>query len=86
MDAVATGIGLLGTVVAAVVFAAVLIRSAGCGGATWYKHLVDAFILAVTIIVVAVPEGLPLAVTLALAYSMKKMMADKALVRSLLPQ
>jgi magnesium-transporting ATPase (P-type) len=28
----------------------------------------------VTIIVVAVPEGLPLAVTIALAYSMKKMM------------
>jgi magnesium-transporting ATPase (P-type) len=29
---------------------------------------------AVTIIVVAVPEGLPLAVTISLAYSMKKMM------------
>ncbi|CAK9156471.1 unnamed protein product [Ilex paraguariensis] len=38
---------------------------------------------AVTIVVVAVPEGLPLAVTLTLAYSMKKMMADKALVRRL---
>ncbi|KAH9667740.1 calcium-transporting ATPase 9 plasma membrane-type [Citrus sinensis] len=33
----------------------------------------------VTIVVVAVPEGLPLAVTLTLAYSMRKMMADKAL-------
>ena len=32
---------------------------------------VDYFILAVTIIVVAVPEGLPLAVTITLAYSMK---------------
>ncbi|KAF2306709.1 hypothetical protein GH714_020736 [Hevea brasiliensis] len=37
----------------------------------------------VTIVVVAVPEGLPLAVTLILAYSMRKMMADKALVRRL---
>jgi magnesium-transporting ATPase (P-type) len=36
--------------------------------------------VAVTIVVVAVPEGLPLAVTLTLAYSMRKMMADKALV------
>ncbi|KAL6585274.1 Calcium-transporting ATPase 9, plasma membrane-type [Orobanche minor] len=43
-------------------------------------HIITA---AVTIVVVAVPEGLPLAVTLTLAYSMKKMMADKALVRRL---
>lgn len=32
------------------------------------------FIFAVTILVVAVPEGLPLAVTISLAFSMKKMM------------
>uniref|UniRef100_A0A2N9F8N7 Calcium-transporting ATPase n=1 Tax=Fagus sylvatica TaxID=28930 RepID=A0A2N9F8N7_FAGSY len=38
---------------------------------------------AVTIIVVAIPEGLPLAVTLTLAYSMKCMMADHAMVRKL---
>ncbi|XP_044479576.1 putative calcium-transporting ATPase 13, plasma membrane-type [Mangifera indica] len=38
---------------------------------------------AVTIVVVAIPEGLPLAVTLTLAYSMKRMMADNALVRKL---
>ncbi|XP_054822361.1 putative calcium-transporting ATPase 13, plasma membrane-type [Prosopis cineraria] len=38
---------------------------------------------AVTIVVVAIPEGLPLAVTLTLAYSMKKMMADMAMVRKL---
>ncbi|KAM2895487.1 hypothetical protein FF1_010586 [Malus domestica] len=38
---------------------------------------------AITIVVVAIPEGLPLAVTLTLAYSMKKMMNDNALVRKL---
>ena len=38
---------------------------------------------AVTIVVVAIPEGLPLAVTLTLAYSMKRMMADQAMVRKL---
>ncbi|GMN46792.1 hypothetical protein TIFTF001_015978 [Ficus carica] len=38
---------------------------------------------AVTIVVVAIPEGLPLAVTLTLAYSMKRMMADKAMARKL---
>jgi Ca2+ transporting ATPase len=35
--------------------------------------LIEAFMIAVTIIVVAVPEGLPLAVTIALAYSVGKM-------------
>ncbi|PIN08810.1 Calcium transporting ATPase [Handroanthus impetiginosus] len=38
---------------------------------------------AVTIVVVAIPEGLPLAVTLTLAYSMKRMMVDMAMVRKL---
>ncbi|KAH9682421.1 putative calcium-transporting ATPase 13 plasma membrane-type [Citrus sinensis] len=37
----------------------------------------------VTIIEVAIPEGLPLAVTLTLAYSMKRMMADQVMVRKL---
>ena len=39
------------------------------------------FIDSVTIIVVAVPEGLPLAVTISLAYSVKRMQADMNLVR-----
>ncbi|XP_019192560.1 PREDICTED: putative calcium-transporting ATPase 13, plasma membrane-type [Ipomoea nil] len=38
---------------------------------------------AVTIVVVAIPEGLPLAVTLNLAVSMKRMMRDNAMVRKL---
>ena len=41
------------------------------------------FLYGVTIIVVAVPEGLPLAVTISLAYSMKKMLADQNFVRVL---
>lgn len=41
------------------------------------------FAIAVTIIVVAVPEGLPLAVTLSLAFAMKQLMSDRALVRHL---
>jgi P-type Ca2+ transporter type 2C len=38
---------------------------------------------AITITVVSIPEGLPLAVTLTLAYSMKKMMRDNNFVRVL---
>lgn len=36
-----------------------------------------------TVVVVAIPEGLPLAVTLTLAYSMRAMYEDKILVRKL---
>ncbi|KAK3011230.1 hypothetical protein RJ639_012135 [Escallonia herrerae] len=45
--------------------------------------LLNFFAIAVTILVVAVPEGLPLAVTLSLAFAMKKLMDDRALVRHL---
>ncbi|XP_011004262.1 PREDICTED: calcium-transporting ATPase 12, plasma membrane-type-like [Populus euphratica] len=45
--------------------------------------VVNIIAAAVTIVVVAIPEGLPLAVTLTLAYSMKKMMKDNAMVRKL---
>jgi Ca2+ transporting ATPase len=38
---------------------------------------------AITVVVVAVPEGLPLAVTIALAFSVKKMLKDNNLVRHL---
>ncbi|XP_037784670.1 plasma membrane calcium-transporting ATPase 2-like isoform X3 [Penaeus monodon] len=51
---------------------------------TFYaNHFVKFFIIGVTVLVVAVPEGLPLAVTLSLAYSVKKMMKDNNLVRHL---
>ncbi|KAL3672104.1 hypothetical protein V7S43_002768 [Phytophthora oleae] len=41
------------------------------------------FIIAITVLVVAIPDGLPLAVTIALAYSVKKMLVDNNLVRHL---
>lgn len=50
---------------------------------TYFNDLVKHFIIGVTVLVVAVPEGLPLAVTLSLAYSVKKMMKDNNLVRHL---
>lgn len=50
---------------------------------TRWKLILKAFILAVTIIVVAIPEGLPLAVTIALAYSTNKMYQDQNLIREL---
>ncbi|MEM9543614.1 MAG: calcium-translocating P-type ATPase, PMCA-type [Cyanobacteria bacterium P01_E01_bin.42] len=55
-------------------------------GETWLPSevgfaLLEYFMVAVTIIVVAVPEGLPMSVTLSLAYSMKRMADSNNLVR-----
>ncbi|XP_019196763.1 PREDICTED: calcium-transporting ATPase 9, plasma membrane-type-like isoform X2 [Ipomoea nil] len=99
LNGVATFIGIVGLVVALTVLIVLLVRfftgttKNPDGSAEYVRgktsvtetingviHIITA---AVTIVVVAVPEGLPLAVTLTLAYSMKKMMADKALVRRL---
>ncbi|XP_054043620.1 LOW QUALITY PROTEIN: plasma membrane calcium-transporting ATPase 3-like, partial [Rissa tridactyla] len=49
----------------------------------YVQYWVKFFIIGVTVLVVAVPEGLPLAVTISLAYSVKKMMRDNNLVRHL---
>uniref|UniRef100_UPI00398F5D4E plasma membrane calcium-transporting ATPase 2 isoform X24 n=1 Tax=Pristiophorus japonicus TaxID=55135 RepID=UPI00398F5D4E len=49
----------------------------------YIQFFVKFFIIGVTVLVVAVPEGLPLAVTISLAYSVKKMMKDNNLVRHL---
>lgn len=47
------------------------------------QEFLNIFIVVVTIIVVAVPEGLPLAVTLALAFATTRMLRDNNLVRHL---
>lgn len=47
------------------------------------QQFLNIFIVVVTIIVVAVPEGLPLAVTLALAFATTRMLKDNNLVRHL---
>ncbi|XP_057967927.1 calcium-transporting ATPase 9, plasma membrane-type isoform X2 [Malania oleifera] len=99
LNGVATFIGIVGLAVALSVLAVLLGRyftgntnnpegnPQFIRGQTTVSDAVDGVIkivtIAVTIVVVAVPEGLPLAVTLTLAYSMKKMMTDKALVRRL---
>ncbi|XP_078443343.1 calcium-transporting ATPase 5, plasma membrane-type-like [Wolffia australiana] len=99
LNGVATFIGTVGLSVASTVLIVLIIRFFTghtknpdgsvqfIAGKTSSKSVINGvvriFTIAVTIVVVAVPEGLPLAVTLTLAYSMRKMMADKALVRRL---
>ncbi|KAE8694827.1 putative calcium-transporting ATPase 4, plasma membrane-type [Hibiscus syriacus] len=92
LNGVATVIGKIGLVFAVLTFLVLMIRfiveKANRGEIENWSGgdaltLLDFFAIAVTIIVVAVPEGLPLAVTLSLAFAMKKLMSDRALVRHL---
>ena len=48
-----------------------------------FSKLIGIVIQAITVIVVAVPEGLPMAVTLALAFATTEMLKDNNLVRHL---
>ncbi len=50
---------------------------------SFVTYLLQTFMIAVTLIVVAVPEGLPMAVTLSLAYSMRRMLRTNNLVRKM---
>ncbi|WVZ99072.1 hypothetical protein U9M48_044422 [Paspalum notatum var. saurae] len=92
LNGVATIIGQIGLVFAILTFIVLLVRflvdkGMHVGLLNWSANdaltIVNYFAIAVTIIVVAVPEGLPLAVTLSLAFAMQKLMNDKALVRHL---
>lgn len=90
LNGVATIIGKIGLAFALVTFIVLVLRmivEKVIGHQSWSGadalRIVNFFATAVTILVVAIPEGLPLAVTLSLAFAMKKMMKDKALVRHL---
>lgn len=74
--------GLLLFIVSFIEFLARLHNISG-GSRAKGQAFLQVFIVAVTIVVVAVPEGLPLAVTLALAFATTRMLKDNNLVRLL---
>jgi Ca2+-transporting ATPase len=88
LDAMANMIGTVGMAAAAATFVVMMImkivvQPEYLKDVGLFSHALSAFIIGVTIVVVAVPEGLPLAVTISLAYSTKKMLADNNLIRHL---
>ena len=92
LEKIARDIGLFGLISAILIFAVLAIRLViessidGWGkyeAIHYVREILEYFIIAITILVVAIPEGLPLAVTLSLAFSVNKMMKDKNLVRKL---
>lgn len=82
LELIAKQIGIVGTVAAILAFVASVIIGIGINK-EHASALVDYFIVSVTVLAVAVPEGLPLAVTLALAFSSNKMTKEQNLVKHL---
>ncbi|MBR2438450.1 MAG: calcium-translocating P-type ATPase, PMCA-type [Bacteroidales bacterium] len=89
LDKLSGIIGKIGFTVAGLTFLALVIRDYAVGILTFsfslenLTLLLSFFMIAVTLIVVAVPEGLAMSVTLSLAYSMRKMTAGNTLVRKM---
>jgi P-type E1-E2 ATPase len=91
LETVADFIGKVGLYVAGLTFVAmtlnIVISRVLTNQQIWSldtaNGLINAVIIAITIVVVAVPEGLPLAVTLSLAYSVNQMRKENNLVRRL---
>lgn len=70
----------------AMVIGAFSMLNPGADSTAWstlLAHTLQTLMVAVTLIVVAVPEGLPMAVTLSLAYSMSRMLKTNNLVRKM---
>ena len=88
LDDMAALIGNVGMASAAATFVAMMViklyvKPDHLADVSAWSHALDAFIIGVTIVVVAVPEGLPLAVTISLAFSTQKMLQDQNLNRHL---
>ncbi|ORY21723.1 calcium-translocating P-type ATPase [Neocallimastix californiae] len=92
LNALAEKIAVIGTAAAVLMFFVLIIKyviqlirddNIDKSFASVLSEIVKIFISAITVVVVAVPEGLPLAVTLALAFATTRMLKDNNLVRVL---
>ena len=88
LNYIAELIGKIGLSVALATFVICMVQKLIIASEHWefeetFNAVLDPFIIAVTIVVVAVPEGLPLAVTLSLAFSVNQMKKQNNLVRHL---
>ncbi|OUM57741.1 hypothetical protein PIROE2DRAFT_21450 [Piromyces sp. E2] len=91
LNALAEKIAVIGTAAAVLMFCVLIIKyivqlcsnKASRDATSVLSEIVKIFISSITVVVVAVPEGLPLAVTLALAFATTRMLKDNNLVRVL---
>ena len=90
LDKLASIISKVGSVVSVAAFVIFLVHdiltNPAWGGMDYFymaEIVLDYFMMAVTLIVMAVPEGLPMAITLSLALNMRRMLKSNNLVRKL---
>ena len=90
LDKLASMISKVGSVVSVAAFVIFLVHdiltNPAWGGKDYFymaEIVLDYFMMAVTLIVMAVPEGLPMAITLSLALNMRRMLKSNNLVRKL---
>lgn len=91
LERLARFISIIGFIVAGLTFAGLLVKDILAGVFTSENiftlesagRILQYFMVAVTLIVVSVPEGLPMSVTLSLALSMRKMLKTNNLVRKM---
>lgn len=91
LEGLAKFISIVGFIVAGITFSGLLVKDIIAGVFTtdnlWTLdtagRILQYFMVAVTLIVVSVPEGLPMSVTLSLALSMRKMLKTNNLVRKM---
>ena len=89
LEGLAGNIGKFGLISAILILVVLLIRFAVIRIQDNYfyssdvSELISYLLIAITVVVVAIPEGLPLSVVISLAFSVKKMLKDNNLVRTL---
>lgn len=84
LEKIARDIGIFGFIAACLIFLVLAIRLIieesqdgwDQGGGKYFTLFLDYLLIAIAILIVAIPEGLPLAVTLSLAFSVNKMAKD----------
>jgi Ca2+ transporting ATPase len=82
LEKIANQIGLFGLISGICVLILMIVRAI-LDKTNLLRNIINAFLVSITVVVVAIPEGLPLAVTLSLAFSVKKMLKEKNLVKKL---